>query len=153
MSSENDASDLPNTEQTLTDAQVHRLDAGIVRSGFGGLLNCHLISAQVDRVVVGLPFRDEVTTVGPLVHGGAIAGLIDIAATAAFWATPEVSDSARGTTINFTVNYLRGAIGSDLEAHASVRRRGGSISVGDVSVRNCDGEEVASAVVTYKLKV
>lgn len=137
----------------LPSEQIKRIDGGIVRSGFGGLLGTQLEQAYVDRVVVALPFREDLTTVGPLVHGGAIAGLIDVAATAAFWASHEVSDSSRGTTINFTVNYLRGAVGSDLSAHASVRRRGGSISVGDVSVRDASGDEVASAVVTYKLKV
>jgi acyl-coenzyme A thioesterase PaaI-like protein len=36
-----------------------------------------------NRVVVRLPFRPELTTVGDLVHGGAIGALVDVTATAA----------------------------------------------------------------------
>ena len=49
----------------------------------------------VDRVVMRLPWTPEHTTVGDLVHGGAIAALVDVTATGACWATPGLEPGAR----------------------------------------------------------
>ena len=84
-------------------------------------------------------------------HGGAIAGLVDTAATAAFWAKSGLSAGARGTTIGFSLSFLSAGRGSDLVADASVRRRGKEICNGEVVVRDAKGAEVAQAIVTYKL--
>ena len=45
---------------------------------------------EVDRVRFRLPYREALTTIGDMVHGGAIACLVDVAATAACWASPSV---------------------------------------------------------------
>jgi uncharacterized protein (TIGR00369 family) len=82
---------------------------------------------------------------------GAIAALIDVAATAAFWTGADLARSPRGTTIGFTVNFLAPARGADLIAEARVVQRGRSISVGEVTVAGADGRPVARALVTYKL--
>lgn len=84
-------------------------------------------------------------------NGGAIASLVDTTATCAFWTHPDVGPNARGATVGFSINYLHLVRCVDLTATATVRRRGGSICVGDVSVTNPDGVEVALATVTYKL--
>ena len=127
------------------------LDALVVRSAFGRLLGASLIEASEDCVRVRLPYREELTTLADLVHGGAIAALVDIAATASFWATSALPAGARGTTVGFSVNFVSAARGRDLVATAKVRRRGREISTGEVSVTDSDGKEVAVALVTYKL--
>jgi uncharacterized protein (TIGR00369 family) len=109
------------------------------------------VEVAPDRVQVRLPFRPEVTTVGDLVHGGAIAALVDVAATAAFWTGADLARKPRGTTIGFTVNFLAPARGCDLVAEARVVQRGRSISVGEVTVTGAGGRAVARALVTYKL--
>jgi uncharacterized protein (TIGR00369 family) len=92
-----------------------------------------------------------VTTVGDTVHGGAIAGLVDTAATAAFWAKAGLSAGTRGTTIGFSLSFLSAGRGVDLLADARVRRRGREICNGEVLVRDAKGTEVAQAIVTYKM--
>ena len=116
---------------------------------FAGLLGTSLDSAEPDRVTVRMPYT-EALGVGR-VHGGAISALVDIAATAAFWCHPDVTEESRGATVGFTVNFLSLAVATDLVAHASVRRRGGTLCTGDVSVRDPSDREVATAIVTYKL--
>ena len=123
----------------------------IVRSPYGRLLDAELLELQEDEVRVQLPFREELTTLGDTVHGGAIAALVDIAATACFWASPHIPAGSRGSTIGFNVNFLSAGRGLDLVAHARVRRRGREVSTAEVSVRDPDGREVAVALVTYKL--
>lgn len=121
----------------------------IVQESFARALGVELVEVAEDRVVARLPYREQLGT--GRIHGGAISGLVDIAATAAFWSHANLPPNARGATIGFTVNFLRVAAATDLSATATVRRRGGTICVGDVSVVGQDGEEVATAVVTYKL--
>ena len=123
----------------------------IITSPLAALLGAETVDVSPDRVRVRLPFRPEVTTVGDLVHGGAIAALLDVAATAAFWTGADLTRNPRGTTIGFTVNFLAPARGVELVADARVVQRGGSISVGEVSVEGPDGRAVARALVTYKL--
>ncbi len=122
---------------------------GIAQESYAQMLGVELLEQDQDRVVARLPYRRQLG-VGRI-HGGAISGLVDIAATAAFWSHPDLPSNARGATIGFTINFLRVAEETDLRATATVRRRGGTICVGDVSVVGQDGNEVATAVVTYKL--
>ena len=106
---------------------------------------------EPDRVRVRLPYVEDNTTIADVVHGGAIASLVDIAATAACWASPRVEPGARGTTIGFSINYLTAGRGQDLVGTATVIQRGASISVCDVTVHGLDGTLVARATVTYKV--
>jgi uncharacterized protein (TIGR00369 family) len=127
------------------------VEKAIVASPFGRLLGLALESCAPDRVVVRLPYRPELTTLGDIVHGGAIAGLVDSAATAAFWARSGLGPATRGTTIGFSLSFLSAGRGVDLVADARVRRRGREICNGEVVVRDPGGAEVAQAIVTYKL--
>ena len=134
------------------DANVRALiERAIVNSAYGRLLGLALEACEPDRVVVRLPYRSELTTLGDTVHGGAIAGLVDAAATAAFWAKPGLAPGSRGTTIGFSLSFLAAGRAVDLLADARVRRRGREICNGEVVVRNPEGAEVAQAIVTYKL--
>jgi len=116
---------------------------------FARHLGVELVSNDVDRAVLRLPYSAFLGS--DRVNGGAISSLVDLAATCAFWSHPDVTAQSRGATIGFTINFLRLSVAIDLTASARVRRRGGSICVGDVSVTAPDGFEVAIANVTYKL--
>jgi uncharacterized protein (TIGR00369 family) len=123
----------------------------IVSSPLSGLLGLEVDAIEADRVRVRLPFRDEVTTAGDIVHGGAIAALIDTAATGAAWSAADLGANPRGTTIALSVNFLAAAHGQDIVADARVIQRGRTITVCEVTVKGANGKRVASALVTYKL--
>ena len=135
----------------LSDELIAGLTNLIVRSPYGAVLELQLVEVTEDFARIRLPYRGEVTTVGDIVHGGAIAGLVDVAATVSFWASPKVTPGSRGTTIGFSINFVSAARGTDLLATAQVRRRGREISTGEVTVCDPEGREVAVALVTYKL--
>ena len=122
----------------------------IVAAPFGTLLGLELVDVAPDRVRIRLPYRTAVTTVGDLVHGGAIGALVDVSATAAAWSGADLARRPRGTTIGLSINYLNPARGHDLVATAVVVQRGQSIVVCDVTVAD-DAALVARALVTYKL--
>lgn len=117
---------------------------------FAQHLGVEVVSIDVDRVVLRLPYREYLGI--ERVNGGAIASLVDLAGTCACWSNPLVSEAARGATIGFTINYLKLVVGSDLTATGRVRRRGGSLCVTEVSVLNEAGAEVAIATINYKLE-
>ena len=128
----------------------------IVRQAIAGsplarLLAIDALALGRDRARIRLPFRSEVTTVGDLVHGGAISALVDVAATAAVWTAADMARNPRGTTIGFSLNFLAPARGQDLVADARIVQRGRTICVCDVQVEDAGGRAVARALVTYKL--
>ena len=115
-------------------------------------LGMQLTEMHRDRVVLTLPFKNEVITIGTIVHGGAIASLIDMAAMMAAWSGIETTASTRGTTVALTVNYLAAAQNEDIQASAHVLRRGRSLVYLDVEVTGAQGTLVAKGLVTYKLE-
>ena len=120
-------------------------------SPFPKLVGLNLDQIEEDHVVMSLPFREELVTIGTVVHGGAIGTLIDTAATAAAWATPTPPENLRGTTVGLNVSYLTAADGVDLRAEARVLRRGRNLSFIDVEVTDGEGKLVAKGTATYKL--
>lgn len=78
-------------------------------------------------------------------HGGPLAAIVD-----------TVGDFAVGMlvgrglpTINFRVDYLRPAVNTDIDAIATVRRLGRSVSVADVELRNGEGVLLAIGRASY----
>lgn len=128
------------------------VEAAIVGAPYGRHLG--LVGEEIaeDRVRIRMPFAEALVTVGTIVHGGAIASLCDVAATAACWANPDVPAGARGTTIALSLQFLNAARGQSLVATAKVIQRGRSICVAEVQVEAADGTLVARAAATYKLE-
>jgi uncharacterized protein (TIGR00369 family) len=120
-------------------------------SPFPGHLGIRLVDMGPGSATLGLPFAETLVTAGTTVHGGAVASLVDTAGMVAAWSGGEVPDRLRGTTVGLTVSYLAPADGEDLQASATVLRRGRSIVHVDVDVRTASGTAVAKGLVTYKL--
>jgi len=134
----------------MSEANATIINDHIAGAPLARLLGVTLESVAPDAVVMRLPFRNEVTTMGDLIHGGSISALIDVAATAAAWTGADMARGPRGTTVGLTVNFLAGAPGEDLRATARIIQRGRSMVVCEVSVAGTE-TEVARALVTYKL--
>ena len=120
-------------------------------SPFPGHLGIRLVDTGPGTATLGLPFAEALVTAGTTVHGGAVASLIDTAGMVAAWSGGEVPDRLRGSTVGLTVSFLAPADGEDLQASATVLRRGRSIVHVDVDVRTASGTAVARGLVTYKL--
>ena len=113
-------------------------------------LGIELVSADTDRAVLRLPYREHLGT--DRVQGGAISSLIDVAGVCATWAHPDIGSDSFGATVSLTINFLRLAAAVDLTATAHVRRRGGSICVSQIVVTNDEDEEIAVGTLVYKLQ-
>lgn len=132
----------------MNDELIRQLIAGAPLPNHLGI---RLKDIDEDRAEFELPFSEHVVTIGDVVHGGSISALIDTAATAAAWATEDIPENLRGTTISLGVTFLSPARGQDVTASARVIKRGRSLCFVEVDVNVADGEAVAKGVVTYKL--
>jgi uncharacterized protein (TIGR00369 family) len=124
--------------------------AFVPASPFAAAAGIEIVTLAPDEAELGMPFSEKLATRGDLVHGGAIATLIDTAAMAASWSTDEIPDPPRGTTVTLNVSFVAGARGKDLVARARVVKRGATICHCDVTV-TAEDAVVAKGLVTYKL--
>ena len=124
----------------------------IAGNPLGGHLHFELESADASQVVIRMPFRSEHTTFADQVHGGAIAALIDAAATAAAWVGVDPGNPpSRGTTVNLEVSYMAPALSTDLLATATIPRRGRSICFCQVDVHDTEGNLISQGRAVYKI--
>lgn len=126
------------------------VEAFIPNSPFVGHLGMRLTALEQDRAELVLPFDEELATIGDVVHGGAIATLIDTAGMAAAWADRSEPGEAAGSTIGMSVDFVAAARGEDLTANATVIRRGRSLCFCEVEVTGQDGQVVAKGLVTHR---
>ena len=114
-------------------------------------LGLRLESIGDDEATLLLPFRPELATMDDVVHGGAIASLIDTAGMAATWSDDSEPESLAGSTVTLNVNYVSAARGQDLTATASVVKRGRNMVFSEVRVTEPDGRVVATGSVVQRL--
>lgn len=114
-------------------------------------LGMRLEAIEDGRAELVLPFRPELATIDNVVHGGAIASLIDTAGMAATWSDDSEPESLTGSTVTLNVNYVSAARGQDLTATATVVKRGRNLVFSDVRVSEPDGRVVATGSVVQRL--
>ena len=126
------------------------MDSPLQAEPFFILMGLQIEVVTPDFCRMRLPFRPELRTAANVLHGGAIATLIDSAGVTAVWSNVDPLPS-HGATINLLVNYLTAARAVDLIAEARVIRRGRSVVFADIDVTTPTGERIAKGSVTYKL--
>ena len=135
------------TEAKLTAAQLKRIHKALATVPYAELLGIELEDVAPGTATLGLPVRRELTQNHGVVHGGAVASLIDSAM--AFAIIPLLAPKERVTTVDLTISYLRPVTGGRMRATAKVVRAGRRLIV--VSAEVFDGQETltATALSTY----
>ena len=126
-------------------ATVRRLYADLPFHRAQGI---EVVSASADHAHTRWPFDESLlgNPDVPAIHGGVVSALADLTGAAVF-----VGPLERYTpTVDLRVDYLSHAGEADLEAHATVLRRGETVGVADVTVES-GGERCATARGVYKL--
>jgi uncharacterized protein (TIGR00369 family) len=137
--------------QTATPTGAEIITQFLAHSPFVRHLGMRLESIEPDHARLAMPYREELATIGDVVHGGALAAIVDTAAMAAAWSAHETSGELRGTTVGLSVDFLAAARGREVFADARVIRRGTSLCFCDVDVTDAGGGLVVKGIVTYKL--
>jgi len=116
---------------------------------FPGLVGLRLEEVRRDYARMRLPFRPELRQPGGVVHGGALATLVDtVVVPAIASAYPEPRPLL---TISLTTQFLGSVKDEDAVAEGWVERRGRSVVFCRVELRNARGELSVTASVVYKV--
>lgn len=124
-------------------ARARRAFASVPYATLLGLELCEVRSGEVS---ICLDVREELKQNQGVVHGGAVASLIDTASAFAILTTLHAEE--RVTTTDLTIHYLRPITGGRLCAMAKILRSGRRLFVVNIEVEN-EGRLVATAVTSY----
>ena len=135
------------TPKKLTAAQLRRIEKAVDTVPFARLLGIELDSIEPGTATLGLTIRHELTQNHGVVHGGAVASLIDTATAFAILSLLEPKEKI--TTVDLTISYLRSLTAGRVTATARVVRAGRRILVVSADVLDGAGNLAATALSTY----
>ena len=123
-----------------------------IRESFSQVPYAHFLGLELGEIrngeaTIHLKVRNELKQNQGVVHGGAVASLIDTAS--AFAVATRLEPGERVTTTDLTIHYLRPITEGEMRASARIVRAGRRLFV--VSVDVCSDNEVllATAVTGY----
>jgi acyl-CoA thioesterase len=114
---------------------------------FPRLLGIELDYVESGRACLSVEVRDELLQLQNIMHGGAVATLIDTAV--AFAIVGASQPGARFTTVEMKVNYLAPIRRGRVRAVAKLIRDGRRIVVADCDVLDSDNQLCAKGLLTY----
>jgi uncharacterized protein (TIGR00369 family) len=114
---------------------------------FPRLLGIEIDSVEPGRARLSVQIRKELLQLQGIMHGGAIATLIDTAVAFAIVGASE--PDARFTTVELKVNYLSPIREGRIVADARLVRDGRRIVVADCDVFDSNGRLAAKGLLTY----
>ena len=130
----------------VEDSRLQRARNAFARVAYAKFLGLELCELKSGDVTVCLDVRDDVKQNHGVVHGGAIASLIDTAS--AFVILTAIDENERVTTTDLTIHYLRPVTAGRMLARARIVRGGRRRFVVNVEVEN-EGRLAATAVTGY----
>lgn len=131
----------------ITAAQRRRIHKAITKVPFARFLGLELEEVARGTATLALQVRKELMQNQGVVHGGAIASLIDTAT--AFAIISLLAPREKVTTVDLSISYLRPAVGGPLRAIATVVRAGRRLFVVSAEVFDKQGKLIATALTTY----
>lgn len=128
------------------DSRLGRVQAAFGSVAYAKFLRLEMCEIEGGRMAVCLDVRDELKQNHGVVHGGAIASLIDTAS--AFAILALIEENEKVTTTDLTIQYLHPVTSGRMIAQAKIVRAGRRRFVVSVDVEN-DGTLVATAITGY----
>lgn len=135
------------TRTRITAAQLRRIQKALDTVPFARLLGIELDAIETGVATLGLTIRHELTQNHGVVHGGAIASLIDSAT--AFAIISLLAPREKVTTVDLTISYLRPLTSGRATSIAKVVRAGRRVFVVTAEVFDEHGKLAATALSTY----
>ena len=120
---------------------------------YAALLGAVLERAEDGTPVVAMPFGEDVLGRPGFLQGGAISGLLEVAAIAALRHALEAEGGGRIKPINATVDFMRGGRDRDTRAAGIVTRLGNRVANVEAQAWQDDrARPIASARMNYLIE-
>ena len=133
--------------EDLTATQLKRIHKAIDKVPFARLVGIELEEVGKGTATLAFDVRKQLTQNHGVVHGGAVASLIDSAT--AFAIITLLAPEEKVTTVDLTISYLRPVTKGRLRAQARVIRAGRRLFVVSAEVTATDATLTATALSTY----
>ncbi len=116
---------------------------------FPKLIGLEVEEVRTDYCRMRLPWRQHLTQPAGVVHGGAIAALVDSVVVPAIGSGYE--DRQNFVTIDMQLQYRGAVVGEDMVAEGWVTMRGRSIVFCEAEVLTASDKPVAKGMLTYRV--
>jgi uncharacterized protein (TIGR00369 family) len=131
----------------LTDEQRRRVEEMRDAVPFLNFLGIQVESVGPGTATLLLPVREELKRSDGIIHGGAIASVIDSAF--AFAIIPLLAENERTVTVDLTIHYLRPLLGGVAIASARVVRAGRRVITVSAELFDENEKLAATSLSTY----
>jgi uncharacterized protein (TIGR00369 family) len=119
------------------------------KSPFWSLLGMELVDVRKGWAKVRLPFDKKLVHPLGIAHGGAIFSPADSAVAMALMGLLEPDETT--TTVEMKINYLKPFDSGEIVAEAHIVYKGTRTALGDVEIRDSQGNLVAKGLATYMI--
>lgn len=131
----------------ITDQQIDRIRRVFANAPFLHLIGIKLKTIERGSVSVSVENCEPLKQQMGIVHGGAIASLLDTASALSVISLLEEGQSS--TTVDLTIHYLRPVTRGEITATGKVIRAGKKILTVSAEVFDETGKLCATAITTY----
>lgn len=138
------------TGASLNDAEVARLQEIFGSIPYARLLGMEFVEVSRGEAAFAINLREELTRNSGLMHGGAVASLMDTAS--AFAVMTLLKPGQQTVTVDLTVHFLRPVLSGRIEARAKVLRAGRRLSTLSIEVFDAEFRLTATALTTYLIQ-
>lgn len=133
--------------EKLTTEQIERIQKALASVPFAKLLGIELETVAPGIATLSLQITNDLKQNNGVVHGGAIASLIDSAT--AFAIISVLPPDEKATTADLTISYLRPLREGRAHSTARVLRAGRRLIVVSAELVDDAGKLIATALTTY----
>lgn len=133
--------------ETLTKGQLRRIEKALQKVPYAKLVGIELEKVEPGVAILGLNVRKDLKQNNGVVHGGAMASLIDTAA--AFAVISVLPPEERATTADLTISYLKPVTKGRIRCTARILRTGRRLIVVSAEATDVAGNLSATALTTY----
>ena len=133
--------------EKLTAEQIERIQKALASVPFAKLLGIELETVTPGTATLSLQITNDLKQNNGVVHGGAIASLIDSAT--AFAIISLLPPDEKATTADLTISYLRPLKEGRAHSTARVLRAGRRLIVVSAELVDDAGKLIATALTTY----
>lgn len=140
---------MPEYEELSPELKELIIETMKTQSPYWSLLGIELVDIKKGWAKVRLPFDRKLVHPLGIAHGGAIFSPADSAVAMALIGMVEKDETF--VTIEMKINYLATFTKGEIIAEAKIIHKGRNTALGDIIVKNGNGELVAKALATYMI--
>jgi uncharacterized protein (TIGR00369 family) len=133
-------------DETLTKNKAQQIEESFQKQGFMSYINASITQLEKGEVHIICPYSPDVSQQNGFFHAGIITSIVDVAC--GYAALSMMPEGMEVLSVEFKVNLLRPAVGSQITAVAKVIKAGKKLTVCEGNVYDENEKLVAKMMAT-----